>query len=165
MTVVLGAWAQPGWAHWVQGRSVSLELSPRSARVGLSASPVSRTLDERLQRSFAALDTAIQVAAVEGWDSQGAKVVGEHAFERGLAFLASLPAGGDLPHISLDSDGDLHFEWVEGARWRLAIALSERNVLSYAAMFGGSSMYGNEDFAGELPEVIRGALRRIYRSS
>jgi len=96
------------------------------------------------------------------WDGYGALPVTRAALRNMYRFLEALPFGCRRPTIGADPNGYLSVEWYRNPKRVLSVALSDDDLLHYAALLGASKVYGTEAFYGEAPESILDLVRRVY---
>lgn len=143
---------------------LSVAASPSIGLFGNSStrpSGPSASLESRWEGLQVALEEAVSDAKELGSDRDDSWRRG--ALGRGLGVLATLPASVDLPEIDVDSDGDVRFEWIGVPRTRVVLSINANNVVSFAAIWPGGSVHGEEVFLGGLPDVVWGALGRVGR--
>ena len=66
------------------------------------------------------------------------------------------------PDISIDTDGEVRYEWYKGPRQVFSVAVRSDGQLAYAGLLGVNKAYGAEYFADDLPNAILDNLRRVY---
>jgi hypothetical protein len=116
-----------------------------------------------LRQAVTALTTVIKDAAVPNWDCYGAAPINMTSVSHAFHLLSHMPADVPAPEISADPDGEVSIEWYRESRHVFSVSVSPAGTLSYAGIFGKSSVYGTEDFVGEyLPVAIRANLRRLF---
>lgn len=124
----------------------------------------SALLDERSRRMFLHLEAAAEEALeYVKRPSERDRLV--FAYQNACRLLVALPTSVPIPSMAFDPDLDVQLEWIVEPKHRVVVALDARNVLSFSAMYGGSTWFGNEDFVGTLPQVVWQALQRILRQS
>ena len=96
------------------------------------------------------------------WDGYGALPVSRDALRNMYAFLEALPLGFPRPTIGADPHGHLSVEWYRSLRRVLSVAVSDDDLLHYAALLGSNKTCGTETFYGEVPESILSLVRRVY---
>jgi hypothetical protein len=103
-------------------------------------------------------------AADNDWDGYGARPANMMAVDHALRFLRYVPAGLPDPDVSIDPDGEVSLEWYRAPRKTFSVSIGRDGRLSYAGLFGGSTLHGTEAyFADELPGEIRSGLRRVFQ--
>jgi hypothetical protein len=107
------------------------------------------------------LDSLMLDCHAPDWDGYGAKAVSRDAYCAAERFIRSLPAGVETPQISADTDGCVTFEWRKSSRRTLLVSVRPGFVLDYAALIGSARANGMEPFFDELPEVVKGLIRRV----
>jgi hypothetical protein len=103
-------------------------------------------------------------ASNDDWDGEGSRSVSRGSLVYAMDFLRDLPLSVEPPHVDIDQDGEVAFEWIKGPGWRLIVTVGDKGDLTYAALLGGDRMRGKESyFSNGLPEGVRTALRRLFR--
>lgn len=70
-------------------------------------------------------------------------------------FLTAMPKHLAAPELSVDSDGEVLFDWSPGPGRMLTISLRHDGKLSYAVRFGvGRTRHGEDIFTGTFPTWI-----------
>jgi hypothetical protein len=69
-------------------------------------------------------------------------------------FLQILPANALPPDISVDTDGELLFEWDRGPRQTFSVSVGRDGTLTFAGLLGYRKVHGTEHFREALPLVI-----------
>ena len=78
-------------------------------------------------------------------------------------FLLAFPKTLPLPEITLDSDGEVSFDWEGRNRRMLSVSLRADGRLSYAIKLGlMRSSYGVDEFDENVPEVIVESVKKIF---
>jgi hypothetical protein len=80
----------------------------------------------------------------------------------GRAFLEALPISWPSPEISVDPDGDLTFEWSEGATRVFTVSIGKTGAAHYAGLYGQARVHGMEPSLEGLPQVVAANLARLY---
>ena len=132
------------------GRVESAEVCPAIP----ASSPVGMLLAE--------LNDVILDCSLNDWDGYGAKAVRIHAFTAARRFIESLPSGFPMPAISADPEGCVTFEWRKSPRRVLLVSVHPNFHVDYAAIFGTAKQYGSEPFFTEVPESLKGIVRRVF---
>ncbi len=96
------------------------------------------------------------------WDGYDALPVSWRALRNMYVFLQALPLGFPRPTIGADPNGHLSVEWYRNPRRVLSVAVSDDDLLHYAALLGPNKTCGTETFYGEVPESILSLVRRVY---
>ena len=97
-----------------------------------------------------------------GWDGYDALRVAQDALRNMYIFLEALPLGSPHPTIAADPHGYFSAEWYRGPRRVLSVAVTDDDLLHYAALVGPNRVCGTETFYGEIPEAILSLMRRVY---
>lgn len=78
------------------------------------------------------------------------------------AFLAVYPKHLPQPELSLDSDGEVLFDWSPSAGRMVTVALREDGRISYAAtLAGGRTRHGTEFFTDAFPKWLGDLLSEL----
>lgn len=104
-----------------------------------------------------------QQAAKENWDGYGARPVSVAAYDFARRFALMLSVGIPDPDASIDSDGDISFEWYRGPRRVFSISITGAGTLNYAGLFGPNVAHGTEIFSEGVPDAIALGLARVVR--
>ena len=96
------------------------------------------------------------------WDGYDALPVSRDALRKMYTFLEALPLGSQRPTIGADPHGHLSVEWYRSLRRVLCVAVSDDDLLHYAALLGSNKTSGTETFYDEVPESILSLVRRVY---
>ena len=78
-----------------------------------------------------------------------------------LTLLDALPAWVPAPEITLESDGQIGFDWHLERDRMLSLNVGATGLLGYAAVIGLESSYGRIPFAESLPERVQTLLRLL----
>ena len=121
----------------------------------------SRSGEARLSESLRRLAEAAIEAQEPDWNGYGAQPVDHLAVTRARAFLGALPVDVPLPEISIDPDGEVAIEWTGGRGLRYSISIGATGRITYAGIFGGASVRGEEDANEGIAGAVLGNLRRL----
>lgn len=102
-----------------------------------------------------------QQASSKNWDGYGAMPISAAAYEFAIQFARMLPITLPDPEPSVDSDGDVSFEWYRGPRWVFSVSISGAGTLHYAGLFGPNHTHGAEIFSESVPASIALGLARV----
>lgn len=109
------------------------------------------------------LNDVAMTASVNNWDGYGAEPVNEFSFFLAKSFLHKLPSTYPKPEISVDPDGEISFEWLNGDDKIFSISFSEKNEISFAGIFSTGEIHGIEEFSEyEIPKKIFENIKRLY---
>jgi hypothetical protein len=159
-----------------------MALAPRSSVdhirwPGRGASEDARTIRDRVAAAFQHLlsshstgaslkeaDLALteleHEAAEDGWDSKDGRAINPVSVAASRRFLALMPTTFPAPHVSVDPDGEVAFDWQSDRGWGFSISFSPDQTVSYAGLFGFARSRGVEYFADEIPGTVIEGLRR-----
>jgi hypothetical protein len=136
-------------------------------------SPAAQQLRATLQRAFAPSSSCIPrsrelgetrlLSALGSADAEGTAVPRE-TFAAALDFLWALPSDVPLPEIVVAPDGEIGFDWNDGPRRVLSVAVGNRGSLGYAALLGFEPVHGRVPFAGAVPRTVAHILGRLFPS-
>ncbi|HJW95353.1 MAG TPA: hypothetical protein VJ901_17175 [Thermoanaerobaculia bacterium] len=136
-------------------RRKEVEISRDHIQAPLSGAP--------LRHAFSGLLTVLEDASAPNWDGYGSAPVNLKSARHAIRLLSHMPLELPAPEISADPDGEVSIEWYREPRRLFSISVSASGNLSYAGMFGKSSVYGTEEFTNEyLPVLIRAYLSRLF---
>lgn len=116
-----------------------------------------RVAQERLAAAYTA-------AQVEDWDGAGSTRVEPSTYVYADQFLRLLPSSACLPYITVDSDGEILFEWDQGRRQVFSVSVGRDGTLTFAGLFGHSKIHGTEHLREALPSAILDCLERLSAS-
>jgi hypothetical protein len=115
------------------------------------------------RHALASLIDATTGASSPNWDGYGASPVNLISVGHALRLLTRIPPDIPAADINVDPDGEISIEWYREAGQVFSVSVSPSGKLSYAGMFGRSSVYGTEEFSADyLPVAIRANLRRLF---
>ena len=104
---------------------------------------------------------ASQQASKVNWDGYGAATPDVAALKNAYAFINILPSTIGLPDISIDSDGEVSFDWFDAPKRQFSISIGSLGVLSYAGLFGSDRVAGSERFEGIIPRTLLHYINRV----
>ena len=116
---------------------------------------------ERKQAAQEALAAAYTATQVNDWDGAGSRRVEPSTFMYADQFLRLLPSSLSLPDITADTDGEILFEWDQGHRQVFSVSVGRDGTLTYAGLFGHTTIHGTEHLNEALPSVISVCLERL----
>ncbi|MCX5999394.1 MAG: hypothetical protein NTU41_07330 [Chloroflexi bacterium] len=119
------------------------------------------TIGGHYQETLESLAEAFRSCAADDWDGYGAKAIDPLSCRKAIDFSRLLPMSVPVPEISIDTDGEVRFEWYRGPRRVFSVAVGSGGELAYAGLFGASTTHGTEHFDDELPDAV---LDNIYRA-
>jgi hypothetical protein len=96
------------------------------------------------------------------WDGYDALPVSRDALRNMYTFLEALPPGSARPTIGADPHGHLSVEWYRNPRRILSVAVTDDDLLHYAALLGSNSTHGTEVFYDDVPDTILNLVKRVY---
>jgi len=108
-----------------------------------------------------ALDAVCIAAQEDDWDRMGSARVEPSTYAYASQFLRILPANIPVPDISVDTDGEILFEWDRGPRQIFSVSVGRDGTLTFAGLFGHAKIHGTEHLREALPVVIAHSLQRI----
>lgn len=111
-----------------------------------------------------ALAAAYVGAQVEDWDGAGSARVEPSTYAHADQFLRLLPSSTSVPDITVDSDGEIVFEWDLGRRRVFSVSVGRDGTLTFAGLFGHTKVHGAEHLREALPAVISDCLQRLSAS-
>jgi len=138
-------------------RTLALQL--REIERGFRDTWVGRAYEVALSNMWSALLEARE----SNWDGYGARPANWASAPHALRFLQRVPAGLPPPAVNVDPDGEIGLEWRAAPRRVFSVSIGPDGRLSYAALFGRSSIHGTEAyFADRLPSELHSALCRVF---
>lgn len=111
------------------------------------------------------LDKACWSSSVDNWDGSGAPAVDGATYERAKAFLEAFPRSASEPIVGVDPDGEVSFTWSRAPTAVFTVSIGGSGQLSYAGLFGQSTVYGMEHFVDEIPKAVWTNLARLFSTS
>jgi hypothetical protein len=160
--------------------AIELDLAeisyPRSRAVGGAAAVVQqqelgieRAAPGFFAKLHAALASLLAVAAesdAPDWDGHEAEAVNRESVRYASLLLREvLLIQPTIPHVTIDPDGEVAFEWRRSRHRLFSVSVGARGELTYAGLFDGSSVHGVETrMVDGLPREIRAGIQRVYTS-
>src|SRR5438552_1162348 len=123
----------------------------------------SQSLGGPTRKSMVSLVDTLLDCLHPDWDGYSALPVRPETYQNARRFLECLGGVSPQPSISPEPDGEISFEWYRAPRLRFSVSIGPDATLSYAGMFGTSSVHGTETFLDEVPVGILNQLDRLYR--
>ncbi|MBI2230291.1 MAG: hypothetical protein HYU46_14485 [Deltaproteobacteria bacterium] len=152
-----------GALSWVD-RGLSYEAGAlRKLTISAAEFRNSVTLGEPKRVVQQALDAACIAAQEDNWDGTGSARVEPSTHVYANQFLRILPDDLPVPDISVDTDGEILFEWDRGPRQIFSVSIGRDGTLTFAGLFGQSKIHGTEHLREALPLVIAHSLQRVAR--
>ena len=108
-----------------------------------------------------ALDAACIEAQKDDWDAMGSARVEPSTYAYASQFLQILPGSPFVPDISVDTDGEILFEWDRGPRHIFSVSVGRDGTLTFAGLHGHTKIHGTEHLREALPLVIAHSLQRF----
>ena len=123
----------------------------------------SMTLGEPKRVAQQALDAACIAAQEDNWDGMGSARVAPSTHAYANQFLRILPDDLSAPEISVDTDGEVLFEWGRSPRQIFSVSVGRDGTLTFAGLFGQSKIHCTEHLRDALSLVIAHSLQRVAR--
>lgn len=101
-------------------------------------------------------------AALHKASVQDATFTSPEAVGRALDLLNLLSPTVPLPEVVVESDTEIGLDWDEGNRRVVSLTVRDNPMIGFSAFFGAEPLYGRTPFAGEVPQIIRFLLDRLY---
>lgn len=92
------------------------------------------------------------------WDGYDAFAVSPQTYHNARRFLEALTGAWPQPSVAADPDGEIALEWCRGPRMRFSVSIGLDATISYAGMFGTSTVHGTVSVEDKAPRA-RNALR------
>lgn len=108
-----------------------------------------------------ALAAAYREAQADDWDAAGSRRVEPSTYAYADQFLRILPSSVSLPDVSVDTDGEILFEWDQGRRRVFSVTVGRDGTLTFAGLFGLTKIHGTDHLREALPLVISDCLERL----
>lgn len=139
------------------GQEIRQTLSGVSAHMRSSF-----TFGEPWHQTIVNLAELMQECSRHGWDGYEAPGISFLTASNALEFIRTIPFGVPLPEISATSAGEITFEWAQGARRIVTVAIGENGEVHYAALNGLRKTFGsypmNSTFDPVLSDLIETVL-------
>ena len=120
------------------------------------------TFDQSYSSVENTLDEVALTAIDANWDGYGAEPVNAFSIFLAKSFLHKLPSTYPKPEVSVDPDGEISFEWLNGADKIFSISFSKKNEVSFAGIFSTGEIHGTEEFSEyEIPQEIFENIKRL----
>ena len=87
------------------------------------------------------LYVACMAAQVDDWDQAGSKGVEPSSVVYADQFLRLLPSIFVPPNVTVDTDGEVLFEWDRGPRHVFSVSVGKDGTLSFAGLFGHNKVH------------------------
>ena len=150
-----------GALSWVD-RGLSYEAGAlRKLTISAAEFRNSVTLGEPKRVVQQTLDAACIAAQEDNWDGTGSARVEPSTHVYANQFLRILPDDLPVPDISVDTDGEILFEWDHGPRQTFSVSVGRDGTLTFAGLFGQTKLHGTEHLREALPLVIAHSLERL----
>ena len=108
-----------------------------------------------------ALAAVCQSAQVDHWDGAGARRVEPSSYRYARQLIHRLPRWVSPPEIAIDRDGEILFEWDHGRRHVFTISIGKDGTLTFAGLFGQTTIHGIDHGRDELSSTIVEYLERF----
>lgn len=153
----------PGSAYESAGSSKGFSAEAGIIQEQLNALRESRgravTLETGYRETLRRMTEIVMECAGDDWDGEGGSAISTGSFLSAKRFLEALPSGLQNPGVSLDPDGEMVFEWGQGAQV-FSISFGSGGKLSYAGLFGPSKTHGVEYITYGLPRELVAKIQR-----
>lgn len=103
-------------------------------------------------------------ASQNNWDGYNAASADVSAIPYAINFINDLSPDFPLPEISIDSDGEIAFDWDCGVRRVFSVRIRRDGSLNYAGLLGQSSFHGAEVMRSGIPFAITEGIDRVIRN-
>lgn len=133
----------------------------RKLTISASEFPGSVVLGEPKRVVQEALHAACVAAQKDDSDAIGSARVEPSTYAYASQFLQTLPASLPIPDVSVDTDGEILFEWDRGPRHIFSVSVGRDGTLTFAGLYGHTKVHGTDHLREALPPVIAHSLQRI----
>jgi hypothetical protein len=99
-------------------------------------------------------------AAADDWDRNGGLAMDPLSVAQSLRFLLLMPLDLPAPHVGVDPDGAVAFDWQTELGSGFSISFAPDQLLTFAGVFPLARLRGAEYFADEIPSAILEGIRR-----
>jgi hypothetical protein len=124
----------------------------------------SESIGSARRQTLKAIDEVSGACEREDWDGYGAEAVRVDTLREARRFAKALSSEFPAPEVGADPDGEISFDWDLGPRRVFSVSVSQAGRLSYAGLFGTSTVHGSEDFRGQVPRAIVYNLARLLET-
>ncbi|MFH1761149.1 MAG: hypothetical protein ABIA63_08610, partial [bacterium] len=107
------------------------------------------------------LDNKIMDFIKEGYDNEIYKTL-IASYERALTFINKLPISIQVPEISIENDGEIAFDWINGKYNYFSVSIGPSSFIHYAAINKLNKFHGKELLLDEFPEKIHTLVSDIF---
>lgn len=128
----------------------------------VSEFPGSVAVGEPKREAQIALVAAYNSALMDGWDGPGSVKAEPSTYIYADQFIRLLPSSVPIPEITVDSDGEIFFEWDRGRRLVFSVSVGRDGTLTFAGLFGNYKIHGTESLGEVLPPHISTCLKRLH---
>lgn len=118
--------------------------------------------NSRVKQLIAELDLVYKNADEEGWDGYHAQPADIQSYYKAREFLSLLPPNITSPDISVDSEGDITFEWYITITRHVILSFGSNSFIDYVGIIGKNSQKGCESFAQNIPQTISSLFQRAF---
>ena len=133
----------------------------RNLTITVAEFPRNVALGESKRVAQEAVDATCIAAREDDWDAMGSARVEPSTYEYACQFLRILPPNLPVPDVSVDTDGEILFEWDRGPRQIFSVSVGRDGTLTFAGLFGHSKIHGTEHLREALPLVIAHCIQRV----
>lgn len=98
----------------------------------------------------------------KNWDGYGANPVSKDSISEALDFIQLLPSSFPMPQMLAEPSGEIGLEWYKDKKMIFAISFNGKNMITFAGIFGGNKIHGEEYFGDSIPSRIIENIRRLY---
>ncbi len=96
------------------------------------------------------------------WDGYGASAINLSSYINAISFLMALPSSTQVPEISIETDGDVVFEWFVSWDRVFSVSIGPNCELHYAGLFEGRQISGLEYLEETIPKIIIDQIDKIF---
>jgi hypothetical protein len=79
-----------------------------------------------------------------------------------LKFIEQLSVSFPKPEISIESDGEIAFDWITKSNGYLSVSIGANGQINYAAIVGSNKYHGKINFDENIPEEISNIISKMY---
>ena len=126
----------------------------------------SMAMGETRRLAQEALYVAWLETQTDDWDHAGSSRSELSTLDYADQFLQLLPSNIPLPEVSIDTDGEVLFEWDYGPRQVFTVSVGRNGTLSFAGLFGHTQkIHGTGHLSETIPMIVADCIERLSTSA
>lgn len=110
------------------------------------------------------LENCYYEASTHNWDGYNANPINSFSYSQALKFINNIPNEIISPEISVDTLGEVNFEWYnQKNRYTFAISFSSQGYINFAGLYGKNlKINGTIRFDGVIPDTIVSFIDQVF---